>query len=392
MILYVHLLLFALCAASFSSTSLRDDLVIAFCSCTKNLRLARASRCMRKGIRTFIALENETLVEELNRDKTCEDTYYAFFPDSPLMVPSRRGRHEGRWLMTPILAHEHYKGKYKWMLLGDDDTVWLPTGVETLLSAYDFTQPYFISDSVSQLEAIEGRNTPSMMVGKADSNTICLPCHTPQSVADKLWDGLPDVRGCPCTSDLGCSMRRALSEFDARAMKFKPDFLGSKSKLCTSPTSAVGGHGIILSATLMDEFEKKGFADKARIMASQQMRLWGDYALAQLIFDLGFSLTFPIESLSATGHIDHALFKMFGLGFSLGILDKIDNLVANPTAPEHQKCPSRNCSWLLIHGSSLHIHRQKSQINAVESHLSNILCPRIKKALQHLGIDNAFIE
>jgi hypothetical protein len=380
-ILYLSLLL--LCFGSSLGTHTIDDFVIAFCSCTRNLRLAHTTRCMRRGIRTFISIEDENAVGLLNEEARLHRETYAFFPDSNQSKPSRRGRHEGRWLMTPILAHLHYKSSYKWMLLGDDDTVWLPTGVLTLLRPYDHTLPYLISDSIAQLEVLEGSDIPRMAAGKADAgSTLCLPCHSTVS------EGAVQ-KGCPCSSKQGCATRRATRNIEVQYDRL---FLGSEDRLCTSPSSAIGGHGIIISFALLEMLESEGFIEKARALASEPLARWGDYALAELIFELGYSVTFPDESMASTGHLDHPSYKLFGLGFSSGgILSKIDEIVIDSSRIEHQKCTLRNCSWLVIHAVSLHIHREKSRMDLVEHHLSNILCPRIKKGLLFLGEDASFI-
>lgn len=38
--------------------------------------------------------------------------------------------------------------KYKWILYGDDDTVWVPENVLKMLNGLDHTMPYFLSDHI----------------------------------------------------------------------------------------------------------------------------------------------------------------------------------------------------------------------------------------------------
>ena len=57
----------------------------------------------------------------------------------------------------PFLAHEHFGETYKWLLYGDDDTVWFVDGVLDLLSNLDPNTPYFITGTpVSCFLAVTG--------------------------------------------------------------------------------------------------------------------------------------------------------------------------------------------------------------------------------------------
>lgn len=117
-------------------------------------------RLRRFGIRTFIALDNETLVEQLNQRGDEHHETYAFFPnrygslEAPVSArhhpwpaahpallprlyctnrnisgPERDKPGDTRWQAAPFMAHAHYgRGSYRWLLLGDDDTLWFIRG------------------------------------------------------------------------------------------------------------------------------------------------------------------------------------------------------------------------------------------------------------------------
>lgn len=40
-----------------------------------------------------------------------------------------------RWAFAPFLAHAHYGGSYKWLLLGDDNTLWFMPGMCVFIAA-----------------------------------------------------------------------------------------------------------------------------------------------------------------------------------------------------------------------------------------------------------------
>ena len=55
----------------------------------------------------------------------------------------------------PFLAHKQLGDTYKWLLYGDDDTVWFMDGVLDVLSDLDPDTPYFISGKLfHQAEAV----------------------------------------------------------------------------------------------------------------------------------------------------------------------------------------------------------------------------------------------
>ena len=45
----------------------------------------------------------------------------------------------------PFIAHKQLGDSYKWLLYGDDDTVWFMDGVLRFLEDLDPEMPYFIS-------------------------------------------------------------------------------------------------------------------------------------------------------------------------------------------------------------------------------------------------------
>lgn len=55
--------------------------------------------------------------------------------------------------MAPFVAHQLLKREgvdYKWLLYGDDDTMWFLSAVADLLRDYDSDLPYFISGMTAQ--------------------------------------------------------------------------------------------------------------------------------------------------------------------------------------------------------------------------------------------------
>jgi hypothetical protein len=48
-----------------------------------------------------------------------------------------------------------FKGNYKWMLWGDDDTMWFPYGARRLLHNWDHSLPHAITGGHSALEFLQ---------------------------------------------------------------------------------------------------------------------------------------------------------------------------------------------------------------------------------------------
>ena len=111
-----------------------------------------------------------------------------------------------RAAIVPFLAHKQLGDTYKWLLYGDDDTVWFMDGVLDVLSDLDPDTPYFISGQLhAQLVPCGQRplSTPGQLraqLGLDDSRRCWL-----------------DVHGVGLTFDQGCvfeSQAEFLSDLD----------------------------------------------------------------------------------------------------------------------------------------------------------------------------------
>lgn len=149
-----------------------------------------------------------------------------------------------RWSMAPFLVHRLLKGYgYEWLLLGDDDTVWLLAGVQMLLSSFDWRLPYAISDHF-------GDNNNRGYFLPSPYAAACLPCHA-QVSGNRLPAGsspvVPSV-GCPCTPGLACQLRRLVCAARGDCGPRK-NFTGSSTQVCRF-SWAHGGAGMVMSRAL----------------------------------------------------------------------------------------------------------------------------------------------
>ncbi|GIL93811.1 hypothetical protein Vretimale_188 [Volvox reticuliferus] len=175
-----------------------EDFVVAQPTCVHRLPLTRVNRLWRgKGIRSFTVLNNTKLVHDLNNDPDSTDNFeaYGYWEDDHVEAGTWRGGNVGdtRAAVTPFLAHLHFGDKYKWMLYGDDDTIFYMTGVLKLLANFDPEQPLAITDNIWFYTQHTNPGAPR-----------CLPCGFNTSTIQTNHTFTPRP-ACPfCTRALAC--------------------------------------------------------------------------------------------------------------------------------------------------------------------------------------------
>lgn len=83
--------------------------------------------------------------------------------------------------MAPFLAnHSQGADNYKWMLYGDDDTVFYLDNVLRMLEPLDPTMPYFITDHIWFLRSLTEGESPCicecMLLCKSVRAGLCIDC------------------------------------------------------------------------------------------------------------------------------------------------------------------------------------------------------------------------
>lgn len=243
------------------------------------------SRRLREGIRTILVLDNKGLAENLTKASPAGEHQFLYQPE---VGESKSGqRHFYRAAIAPFLAHEAVDGNYKWMLFGDDDTIWLMKNVERLLENYDHRLPYAISDYMyfgktfgTENTVYEEHNRPwSDGSWHAGSTTAprCLPCHLdlPAGWQESL-QGPMMMRACSCSPRLACMANRKACAHS----RFRPPF-------------PYGGAGIILSRGLFDHVDKDEILQCIRNGVS--VSNGGDQLLAHCLWKQGIAATDPGE-------------------------------------------------------------------------------------------------
>ncbi|KAK9838610.1 hypothetical protein WJX84_008420 [Apatococcus fuscideae] len=221
-----------------------EDFLIALSSRAEHLDVIRASRKWRQGMRTVVGLDREaTHMEELEASKHNE--MWLYYPGEA--SGGSRASAATRSAMMPVLAHKAAGNDYRWLLYGEEDTVFFVDAVQHLLKSYDWHLPYTLTD--------RGTRKPTAL--------RCMPCHAPASmdpppaegyvfgfkVKKKPFQGIVP-RGCPCKPQLLCEKDPNHSTFNVEC-----DFP-------TQPGNAYSvqkGSGMILSQGLMEELKSNSF-------------------------------------------------------------------------------------------------------------------------------------
>ncbi|KAG2452949.1 hypothetical protein HYH02_002286 [Chlamydomonas schloesseri] len=118
------------------------DLLIVFPTFHKRIGVVEASRSWRQGVRTHVVVDDMVPLDALRAAGARHNETFSALPDLPGMPTSLRH------VMAPLLAHTAHGGRYKWMLLGDDDTLFSLPAVLGLLREMRLphTEPLAVSD------------------------------------------------------------------------------------------------------------------------------------------------------------------------------------------------------------------------------------------------------
>ncbi|GIL79838.1 hypothetical protein Vretimale_12458 [Volvox reticuliferus] len=147
-----------------------SDFVFATGSFPARYILAQSTRSWRRDIRAFIAVNNTDDLPLLNEKNKVHQEHYEYFPDDGTgdLGKTFHGYMAGdtRAAMAPFLAHQYFGESYKWMLYGDDDTLFYMPAVKRLLAHLDPELPIAISDNLW----FRARH-PNLFAPR------CLPCH-----------------------------------------------------------------------------------------------------------------------------------------------------------------------------------------------------------------------
>ncbi|KAL3131943.1 hypothetical protein ABBQ38_007639 [Trebouxia sp. C0009 RCD-2024] len=173
----------------------REDMVVAMPVDQAHLTIAHASRVWRKGVRTYVA-GNSPAPNALVQEGKLHNETWSYYPDDAPLRSLYGG--DTRAALVPYLAHASFGDTYKWLLYGDDDTVWFMESVMKLLQDFDPDLPYFITDHMWWASSPGRASHPNPEAPR------CLPCDFDDSKFDHSLKPFNAPKGCPCTAQLIC--------------------------------------------------------------------------------------------------------------------------------------------------------------------------------------------
>ncbi|KAG2494745.1 hypothetical protein HYH03_006991 [Edaphochlamys debaryana] len=180
------------------------------------------------------------------------------------------------------------KDPFKWMLAGDDDTVFFMRGVKALLRDYDPQLPYFLSDSM-----YVGSKSPQPGVWEMR----CYPCHLQWGkwrrsrrllAAESPAQALEAPKGCNCSTQTLCSRRfpgnvsRCMDEWEGPVPFGGVGFIFSIG-VFKALAAARGGNGL-------RAYEECINHPNTSVMAFPE---GGDAFMSRCLWRLGFPITDP---------------------------------------------------------------------------------------------------
>eukprot|EP00798_Chlamydomonas_sp_ICE-L_P023138 gene23138-30342_t len=246
--------------------------------------LAHATRAWRQGIRTLIAINGSDEDAKKLTDKYSEEhnEFYVAAPDDGegYWGDKDHGHYPGdpRAAYAPVLAHRYFKGNYKWMLHGDDDTLFFLHAVKTLLKDYDHNTIHAITDRID--------------------GARCVPCFF-----DRNNPPTGDLRGVgpPQTKPLDVSIQITNACPYCKSSMESPEWLAAG----WSGTAWYGGAGLILSKAAMDHLTAE--KDQYLNCLLNSKCLGGDCLLSMCLWSAGVVFTNPGYDL-AHGSSDYIIF------------------------------------------------------------------------------------
>ncbi|GAX82097.1 hypothetical protein CEUSTIGMA_g9525.t1 [Chlamydomonas eustigma] len=361
-----------------------SDFIAVIPTCEGREEIISGSRAWRQGIRTFIATNASRHLPSFKKDnQTVEskdgETYRCILDEKYTSGVRFHGARPGdlRSAISPFLAHAHYSNKsetYKWMLYGDDDTVFFIPNVISFLGRLNHMVPYALTDNLWYRR--RGSNSPYHPHPDAPR---CYPCALPEHSSGQPNQGsipaeavsnsdpysilgyTPPTVCEACTVDVACKAYRE-ANMD-----------------CDAPR-AHGGAGIIFSKALLD------FVDLNEFQRCLE-RVWGasgsDTLISLCLWEAGYAFTDPGVWIQGPGHPHegrpHPHYIIF------------DNRRQSTAlrADHFQMMKSKTCSgscaydkWLLKSMVSMHVAARAHPTSAAAGHALNKTLSSYYRAMQ----------
>ncbi|EFJ46088.1 hypothetical protein VOLCADRAFT_93485 [Volvox carteri f. nagariensis] len=322
-----------------------EDFIFAAGTCMKRIRLAFASRAWRgPAVRAFFLTDAETPLQDLNA----------------------RGA---------AAAEVHFGDTYKWLLYGDDDTVFFLDAVKEMLSQLDLDpeQPIALSDNLWSFERHPNANAPR-----------CLPCRTAnQSLPsmEKIFLSAPGRADIRATyhhqmwlqqlrvkqqlqqQGQGQDEKESAAAADPVPRISKEEYLAF-ARNTTQFATAHGGAGMIFSVGLMRSI---AYRDALACFLTFTHAPGGDQMVSECLWRHGFAFTEPGHVVRRKYDYQYVVFggaprlpMLLGLPPHGSVID-LDRIGRGPLSVADGAYCNSLCRWMLRHAVSLHLSARLSK-------------------------------
>ncbi|KXZ42073.1 hypothetical protein GPECTOR_210g416 [Gonium pectorale] len=311
-----------------------SDLLVVLPTFHGRIGLVEASRSWRRGVRTHVVVDDKVDLAALRAAGAAHNETFSATADFPGMP------HVLRHVLAPVLAHKAVQGRYRWMLLGDDDTLWsVPAVLEMLHGGggggvhsgggdsgsgsgdggaptrpplLPSAEPIAISDFLVDCRQGSGRGHKRVLTQPLARDGRCLPCgpvidQAPRSkgsrhsrrgrgqgrgadavgssAASSAASSASAPKSVTSTGACSCRLPRALAEGEPlRSTDCPPE----------GRTSFYGGAGAVLSVGLMERLAASEAAlQEYYSVAFHRYSRYSDIILSEAIRRAGVGFTAP---------------------------------------------------------------------------------------------------
>jgi len=264
-----------------------NDCVLVTFSAIGRLAIVKANRAWRKplGIRAVV-VTNLNVTDVSPQEAREHNEIWTYWPDMEQGYQQKAWyKGDQRAAMAPFIAHRELKGDYKWLLVGDDDTIFFPEGIARAVLGLDHNMPYYVSDSQAEYDRVY-KKPPR-------TSPRCVPCnYSPDRYYNRHPKrggpgGVPALRGCPCRPrDICAHWRKHQPHTVAKicGANGEPDWLEPDW------TAVHGDPGMLLSVGLMREVD---WDEYRACINSFDFPMGGDGLLSRCLWIAGFGITDP---------------------------------------------------------------------------------------------------
>ncbi|GAX82109.1 hypothetical protein CEUSTIGMA_g9537.t1 [Chlamydomonas eustigma] len=418
-----------------------NDIVLVVPSTMARLPLVQKTRSWRKGIRTLIATDAGTsaALELTTHFSSSHLETYIHIDDEkpqPNLKPYAKRPGDYRGAQAPFLAHKHFGDTYKWMMYGDDDTLFFLPGVINLIRRFNDMEPLAVTDNLWLMKKHPNPMAPRCLPCK--NEVVAFPTFPPHhsnwstgkestEVAPTTIAGRLPQSACPeCSPRLACATM-PLDAVPSSSLKEISQSGIPRDHVCV-PSGAHGGAGLLLSAALM---RRISYDDAMQCFEGQRGASGSDKLFSRVLQEcMNITFTDPgywidMYLLERSKVLNDTVSHQFGtaemptpvdepgsqvpehnkqdrvLGSSLNPLGFFPlYMVFDPRAMkslllnavryiDHEGCNNR-CQWMLSHAVSLHIGARflPSLERAVE--VMHIAAVSHARALRLLGTNSSW--